>query len=137
MKKFLCNLFFLNQIYLFPSNFDIYTHPKNVITHRNFFFFWAYLCHSLGLGGKSYISKVNILNFFMMQKFFLYFEDILSYNFLNKNRVFFYHIKNIISSSCFKKIFFLWKVLASLIILQKGFWKNIFIDIMLSIWHHF
>ena len=46
-----------------------------------------------------YRLKAEILNFFMVWKFFLYFEDILSYQFWYKNHTFFsqiqkYHFSN-------------------------------------------
>ena len=82
-----------------------------------------------------YRWKANILNFFMMQKNFLYFEQYLSYQFLNKNRVFFPHIKKIISPVRIKKNFFWWKLLVALIILQKSFWKkNVCIDDYMMVW---
>ena len=51
----------------------------------------------------------------------------MSYQFLNKIRVFFLPYQKI-SFLQFVSIFFLWKLLVALIILQKSFWKNVFID---------
>ena len=80
-----------------------------------------------------YRWKANILNFFMVQKFFLYFEDFLNYELLNKNRVFFYHIKKYHFSSSNQKNFFLWKLLITLIILPKSFCQKL--PSLIKFWH--
>ena len=72
-----------------------------------------------------YNSKANILNFVMVQKFFLYFEDILSYNFLNKNRVFFYYIKKYHFFISFQKNIFFVKSSSCVDNFAKSFWKNL------------
>ena len=77
-----------------------------------------------------YRWKANILNFFMIQKFFCILKifwviNFWVINFWIKIVSFFTISINIIFSFRFKKIFFLWKVLVALIILEKSFWKNL------------
>ena len=79
-----------------------------------------------------YHWKANILNFFMVQKIFLYFEDFLSYEFLNKSRVFLPYQKYHFFSSNQKK-FFLWNFLVALIILQKKFCQKL--PSLIRFWH--
>ena len=52
---------------------------------------------------------------------------------MNKNRVFFYHIKKYHFSSSNQKNFFLWKVLVALIILQKSFCQKL--PSLIRFWH--
>ena len=68
-----------------------------------------------------YRSKANILDFFIVQKFFWYFEDFLSYEFLNKNRVFFYHIKKYHFSTSYQKKFFFVKTPSCIDYFAKNF----------------
>ena len=90
-------------------------HPYTLFLSLSFLEFdWKILYH----------SKANILNFFMVQKFFLCFEDILSYEFLNKNRIFFYHIKKHHFSSSYQKFIFFAKSPSCIDYYVKSFWKE-------------
>ena len=71
-----------------------------------------------------YHWKANILNFFMVQKFFCILKIFWVTNFSTKIVYFFYYIKKYHFSSLYKKNFLLWKLLVELIILQKKFWKK-------------
>ena len=111
-----------------------YTQPKKMLPLLNTFFHLIVSLSFLEFEWKIlYRWKADILNFFMVQKFFLYFEDFLSYEFLNKNHVFFYHIKKYHFSSWYQKKFFLWKLVVALIILHKSFWKKMW-ALMTILW---
>ena len=92
--------------WFFAFNY-IYTPKKNVATHKNFFFHLRISLSLLEFEWKIlYHSKANILNF-------------------KQKSCIFTISKNIISSTRIKKIFFLWKILIALIILQKSIWIKI------------
>ena len=69
----------------------------------------------------------------MVQNFFLYFEDFWVINFWTKIVYFITISKNIISPVWIKKIFFLWKLLVALIILQKTFCQKL--PSLIRFWH--
>ena len=122
---------------IFDENVSENIHPpkKNVATEKKFFFFHLSISLSyLEFDCKIlYLSKTNILNFFMVQKFFFILKIFWVINFWTKIVYFFPISKNIISQVRIKKIFFLWKLLVALIILQKRFWKNL--SSLIVFWH--
>ena len=88
-----------------------------------------------------YHWKANILNFFIIQIFFLYFEDFLSYEFLNKNReflnknrVFFNHIKKYHFFSSYQKNFFVKTPSCMDYFAKKFLEKNVCIDDHMMVW---
>ena len=113
---------------------SIYTQPKKCYHPKILFFHLIISLSFLEFQWKIlYRWKADILNFFIVQKFFLYFEDFLSFEFLNKNRVFFYYIKKYYFANWNQKNFFLWKLPVALIILQKKFYQKL--PSLIRFWH--
>ena len=111
----------------------IYTHQKKMLPPLNTFFSFDHISVISWVWVENLISlESRYYKLFHGAKIFLYFEDFLSYEFLNKNHVFFSHIKKCNFPICIKKIFFLWKLLITLIILQKSFWKKMWV--LMTIW---
>ena len=104
---------------------------KHTVGTKKFPPLWDFFCFAISLSFLEsewkilYRLKAEILNFFIVWKFFLYFEDILGYHFWHKNHTFFHKSKNIISPTQIKKIFHLWKLQVPWIILQKKILEKI------------
>ena len=80
----------------------------------------------MSLSGKSYIvGKLRCWTFSWCEIFFYILKIFWVINFWTKIVYFFTISKNVIYTTRIKKIFFLWKVLIVLIILQESFWKNL------------
>ena len=104
----------------------IYTQPKkNVAIEKSFFHYLEFDCKIL-YHWKAYILNFSSYNFFFILKIFWVI------NFRTKIVYFFTISKNVIYPTRIKKKFFLWKVLVSLVILQKSFYKKM--SSLMMIW---
>ena len=92
------------QCSIWNIGFDPSAFTKTFLQKKSFLI-WQYLSHYLSLSGNSdIIGKITFWTFSCETLFI--FEKNLSYHFLNKNYVFFYHIKKYHFSNSNQKIFF-------------------------------
>ena len=111
----------------------MYTQPKKMFPPENTFFSFDHISVISWVWMENLISlESRYSKLFIVQIFFCILKIFWVINFWTKIVYFFPISKNMISPVRIKKIFFLWKLVVALIILQKSFWKKMWA--LMTIW---